>query len=602
MAASTVDNPERERAIRLKIDKIAERTENTSLPRLEQYWQNQRPFGGEMSKLLVEKMTFSSLPDAREGGALALSAFLMNSSNRNDLKNAGSLGACLEILYRTDVQHMAHTPHISNLVRSLHTLMDNDKQMQERLFLHPYGISLLNNLCRYCRGKDQELAMEVLKNLSLLKGGPATLLQNDCLDMLMSPELLYHSKTVRHSAATLIHRLVEYSPKSLSVTKLANITLDSDGNRKIDGYTEIQLLHAFLCHVDDLTNEKKQLSEVFTLLSHLIDEIKSETFENLDHMQLIIRCLLVASVDEKQVDFMLSNGLCTAMQYLVRTDFLLFKKKAHEIKSDEQTTVSSIKARLFTLQKGNKSKIRNKEGIDRSIGTLMALSLVMPEQSAVKSRNFDINILATQCALLIYENIIDQNIELVNEIVSSGTIPALLIRVGKGQATNERFNKPFMRFLHSLMRKVMLCQSHKGEHLAMVSKARTWGVVLTKDRPFHPMGSILNLNTNLSTQKAYQRSSGVLGIRVISDTLELLGVTPLLFSNLNMIVGLDMSVTSDTINCLSFLSFPMIAKELCQPDNLCSLLHLYNTHRGECFFPSLSLLCDVSTQNFMFDT
>jgi hypothetical protein len=456
----------KEKATRWKIKEISERTESTRLPRLDQYWENHNtPLGGDMSKLLVDRMTFSAFPKAREGGALALSAFLMNNSNRKDLKNAGSLGACVEILYRTDIQHTADSPHVSNLVRSLHTLMENDKVMQEKLFLHPDGIHLLNDLCKYCHAKDQHLAMEVLKFLSQLKGGPTALLLNDSLDMLMSPQLLYHNKTiisVRHIAANLIHKLVEFSPRVFSVSKLIDITLDSDGNRKIDGYTEIQLLHALLCHLDDLSKEKQYLPEVFTMLSHLIDEIKSETFETLDHMQLIIKCLLVASSDSKQVPFMLHEGLCTAMQYLVRTDFLLFKKKK-DLRNDD-TSVFSMKTRLIGLQRGGKRK--NKDSMNRSVGTLMALSLVMPELPPVKSRNFDINISATQSALLIYENImyiIDQRVELVKEIVASGTIPALLHRVGKapGQGANEKFNKPVMRFLHALMRVVMLVQPHK---------------------------------------------------------------------------------------------------------------------------------------------
>jgi hypothetical protein len=381
--------------------------------------------------------------------------------------------------------------------------------MQERFFLHPHGIRLLNNLCKYCRGNDQQLAMEVLKLVSQLKGGLTSLLENNSLDMLMSPELLYHNKTllvVRHSAASLIHRLVECAPKVLSVSNLIAVTLDEGGHRLIDSYTEIQLLHSFLCHVDDLSRTKQHLPAVFTLLSHLIDEVKSETFESLDHMQLIIRCLLVASEDPKQVDYMLSHGLCTAMQYLVRTDFLLFKRKSQNVRSEEQS-VSSMKRRLLSLQRGKQDKI--KEGMDRSLGTLMALSLVMPELPPVKSRNFDINISATQCALLIYEHIINQHIEIVNEIVSSGTIPGLLHRVGTGPATNDRFNKPVMRFLHALMHTVMLAQPHQGEHMSMVSKTCQWGITSSKSRPYYPLGH-LNLKNKIENVDE-ERAVGKLG-------------------------------------------------------------------------------------------
>lgn len=76
-------NPVREKSSRLKMIRISDRNNLESIPNLDQNYSIERkPFGEEMSKMLVDKMTFSTSHEGREGGALALSAFLMNTSNR----------------------------------------------------------------------------------------------------------------------------------------------------------------------------------------------------------------------------------------------------------------------------------------------------------------------------------------------------------------------------------------------------------------------------------------------------------------------------------------------------------------------------------------
>ena len=603
----------REYSTRLKIDRINDRTLGTVLPKLDEFWRTRSSVDEEMGKLLVNKSIFSNFPKAQESGAVALTTFLMNSGNRDELKHAGGLGAVIEMLRRVDVSNPSYNQgHVSNLIKSLHTLTDEDKQMQERLFAHPRGLGLINDLCFRCQGKDQLLAVEILKSLSNLKNGRLILLQNNTLDVLMSPELLSIHKvsvSVRHCAANLIFRLIDFSPRSLSVSRLIQVTLDQDEIRIIDGYTEVQLLQAFLVHLEDLTRANERLPEVFTLFGHMIDEMKSSTFENLDHLQLILRCCLLVSKDPLQVDFMLKRGLGISMQYLVRTDFLLFRKKMSVDKDSlvDDMTIHAMKSRLVGLQRG---KIQKKKAMDRTVGTLMALSLVMPEVHHEKSRNSEINIFTTESVLRMYTDMLTYKLDLVSELVSSGMIPALLVRVGRGHMINERYNKPVMSFLHSLLVKVMIAQPHRGELMAMITSSYAspgkipWGVYDYKERPFCRMGrlfvhepvinvarlpeDLVNMLNHhvLSTQL---RPNGLLDIRVISNTLHAQGVIELFFTNLRSAGATVPSEVSDSVKCLSLMFFPVIAKEICDPNILRKLLHMDSV----CFFPTLSLLCDI---------
>jgi hypothetical protein len=87
-------------------------------------------------------------------------------------------------------------------------LTENDREMLERLLNNEHGILVVNDLCQHSSGKNQFLAMEVMKFISELpdQQGMAALLHSKSLDVLMSPELLYHPSTktsVRHSACNL---------------------------------------------------------------------------------------------------------------------------------------------------------------------------------------------------------------------------------------------------------------------------------------------------------------------------------------------------------------------------------------------------------------
>jgi hypothetical protein len=193
---------------RLKIDRIKDRLDKTILPNLDEFWLQKDDLDLEMSRLMVDRMIFSTFPNAKQDGAAALSAFLMNTKNRDGLKNAGSFGAVIEMLWRADICKNSNSSHITNLVRSLYILTDGDRVMLERLLNNDHGIAVVNELCKYCSGKNQFLAMEVMKFITEMpdQQGMMAMLRGGSLDVLMSPELLYHHSTsisVRHTACNL---------------------------------------------------------------------------------------------------------------------------------------------------------------------------------------------------------------------------------------------------------------------------------------------------------------------------------------------------------------------------------------------------------------
>ena len=63
------------------------------------------------------------------------------------------------------------------------------------------------------------------------------------------------------------------------------IVLVSNGVRNVDGYIETQLLAALLHHLMWLAAHNTPLTGCRSVLVHLIDEVKDETFEDLDHVR-----------------------------------------------------------------------------------------------------------------------------------------------------------------------------------------------------------------------------------------------------------------------------------------------------------------------------
>lgn len=591
---------------RLRIDQISDRTSRTILPSIDEAYakSDSQTIDGGLSRTFIDQMTFSDYPGAKNDGAAAMSAFLMNSVNLNELKQSGSLGAVIELLRRTNVEKDPNSVHVENLVQSLHILTVRngveDKTILQRLLTNPHGAYTIVRLCRHTFGKIQSISMDILLALSTIENGMSTLIEHHVMAMLMSPELLYRKGTllnVRHSAAKLIYQIVSSYPNLFSVEKFISLTLASDGTRRIDGYMEIQLLQSFLIHLSWLQSHGKTLPIVFTLFDHLIDELQSEAFEHLDHMQLIVRAITMASDDPTQLDFMIDHGLGSALQYLVKTDFLLFRKKHVKVSGKES------EKQIETMKKKKYKRLSIQDSGERPTRTLLALSVINGKDTSAGGSNDEINYFATKSAINTFENIMQHRVDIISEIVTSGLLPALLFRVGVGVERDVRFNKLMVSFLFNMLKTIVLEQEKKGA-VAMTQKRISSLAILPRERKFVRHGQSIEEVKVGGTKTSGNKSGGgklfstnrggptvaVTDMRAVSNTMHAQGVTSVL---LQSIFTDDISLVKEAILCISVLSFSVIEEELTKEENVRRIIFLLNNRSEVGFFPLLSLFVEI---------
>jgi hypothetical protein len=474
--------------VRMRMERLEERTTSTVLPPIEDLFRTMDP-DQNLTKALVESMTFSNYSGAKQATASALKGMLGNTKNLKDLRESGFIGSLLEVIRRTDVKNEPRTQHVENLVTSLYTLLENDSDMMERLVAHPFGVKTVIRLCKYTENRLQAMCFDMLEWVHAQ--GPHVLLQLDILKVLLHPIFMYKKTTtvdVRHRAAHMIALLTPYSPSHFNVDIFNKLLVDPDavdsngkskesggvGRRRIDGYMEMQLLSSFLCHMSWRDRHSKgPLNHVLTIVAFLISEVKAESFETVEHMQQIMRILVVLSSDYKHADYMWNNSLGSALQYLVRTDFSLFRKKSGKSTGSQEEEKRKI-AELRAASKASGASKRKSilDTGERDASTLMFMNIIKPTTTGA-SRNEDINLFCTRYVAILYENIMNIKIEIIHDLVSTGIVGAFLLRVGSGSDRDPRFNKIVSHFIHQLLLKVMVNQSHKGYHLAFLRLVKT---------------------------------------------------------------------------------------------------------------------------------
>jgi len=335
---------------------------------------------------------------------------------------------------------------------------------------NPHGWGTLIRLSRLCQGAQQAQAFAMMCMLAQLDDGMNQLIRHRILKVLMTPEFLFRPTTlvsVRHEASKLIKEAALIAPHRFPVDAFAQLAYDEKtGTRRIDGTMEMHLLTGFLAHLSWREKSNKgPLPRVFVLFKYFINEVMAEEFESLEHMQQIMRACIMVSGDPKHISFLMDNYLQQMLQYIVRTDFSLFQK-AHKKTVDSE---SSERAKLKAIAERCKTKRKSiLDDGERPKATLMFLSLVKPEKQFVV-RNNDINFITTRYVTILFENIIEYRMDVISAIVASGLIPALLFRVGKGTDRDVRFNKLVIHLLYHMLSKVMLYQSHGGNHLSLAT-------------------------------------------------------------------------------------------------------------------------------------
>jgi hypothetical protein len=272
---------------------IQKRTEASTMPPLDNLFSTFAKKGNAtISKDVVEKVYFAGFPS--KDASMSLSALSMNSRNIPGMRESGSLGVVIEMLRRVDFDCRTDTTHIADLVRSVSILTEDD-ETQERLMTNPYGVGAILRLCINTTGRVQEKIFNVLDSMCRTDVGMEIFLQHQVFEVLLSPEMLYRASTmstVKIGTAQLINRVSTLRPEEFPVALLEQVMI-IDGVRTVDGAIEMQLLSALLSHLTWLTNEHRFLTDCTSIFVHLINEIKAETFEDLEHVSALcsIICL-----------------------------------------------------------------------------------------------------------------------------------------------------------------------------------------------------------------------------------------------------------------------------------------------------------------------
>ena len=616
------------------MERIEERTASTRMPPIAQLYRTV-PEDPDFMKLMVENMTFSDYPGAKLGNASSLSSFLMNSNNIAELRASGCLGAILEILRRTDLERDPSSEDVSGLVTSLHIITKGDPEVQRRLMNHPTGLSSVLRLCKHTHGKLQVLSFDMLEWLGKLEmDSQQKLLDRNIIKTLLKPAFMYRSSTlpeVRRRAAQMVRSLTSGSPDRMRIYDFAEICVDEFGERRIEGEMEMLLLSStvnFLQWWRANKPAKIHVPKIFVLFRHLLAEIIAEDFESIEHMLLILRCCSLVSTDPKHIRFMLANGLGPALQYLVRTDFNLFRPKAKKANSGGDGGGGGGNDRDMLRKIASKFKTKKRSVMDtgeRAASTLLFLAMVKPKQGGPATKHHDdINLTVTKYVCNLYENIFTYDTVVIAELVGSGLVPALVFRVGKGKDRDLRFNRFVIHFLHQLFYQVTLAQAHRGFHMSQFKSSVENGGAGSKRAFFWPRGQTpppppppveeelddasraaaeeeaaakaasqaSTTGDDVAAVHARRMKEQSTDLDVVSNTLYAHGVADLLFATLASPLLEDPTVVREGIATLAMMRYAVINDTAILDENRDALFLIYRS-RSDCFYQFLFLLCEM---------
>lgn len=281
----------------------------------------------------------------------------------------------------------------------------------------------------------------------------------------------------------------------------------------------------------------------------------------------ILRCILLLSREKRQINFMLRNGLGLVLQYIVKTDFELWRKP------------------IMTVKRGTRTGNRTSS---KSSSHLLLGAIRSAPMKASKLE--EVNYKSTRYAIQIYENIMEYDISEISEIVTSGLISGMLFRVGRGQHIDQRFNRLVVHFVREIL--VLVSISQNNESMALESTSCEIGSKRRKRKKFQrgdavtkalEEGNIVEVSTLAPVEHKTD-------IRSVSTTLHSQGVTGLF---LQCILGADdVELVSEAMAGLSLLHFPCIVADVCS-ESVMGKICFYCLTRYDCFFPGLSLVCEV---------
>jgi hypothetical protein len=268
-----------------RIAVIEKRTYETVIPPLEALFSTYAKEGNpKLTKDLVEQVYFSSFP-AHDASA-TFSALSMNKQNIDGLRKSGTLGVVVEMLGRLNLEYHQIGDHVTDLVRAISILTEDD-DTRHRLLLHPRAICDLLKLCKNSCGVNQDKIFQVIEKLCTTSEGINIFLDKNIYPTLLSYELLLRPSTllhVRHQTAALVLKITNHDASLFPVLTLQEI-LTREDQCQVDGYIEVQLLNSLHAFLNWIQSEGKAFPSCPALMSHLVNQIKTESFVDLEHVR-----------------------------------------------------------------------------------------------------------------------------------------------------------------------------------------------------------------------------------------------------------------------------------------------------------------------------
>jgi hypothetical protein len=275
---------------------------------------------------------------------------------------------------------------------------------------------------------------------------------------------------------------------------------------------------------------------------------------------------MIVSRDNVQGHVFMENNLGVALQYVVRTDFELWRK-----------VQPNSCGRPHTSGTGGAPKKKS--------GTQATLDIIRGNAGKKTRKIDDINFKTTRLVVLIYENVMKLGLHVVGNIVSSGLISGLLFRVGTGKNVDRRFLRLVTHFLYLLLVMVAMEYPFHARPMSMVRQSKPKG---------YTRGGMSKTHCPEDEEVTFLKSDGdslnavheAIDIRSVSNKLHVQGVTQLLVYCLE---GDEYECVSDAMTSLAAMSFQVIKSDVMKENILHKICH-YTLLRSDCFFEGLQLL------------
>jgi hypothetical protein len=568
-----------------RIEQLGKRTEETILPPIDKVFERMSGLDSDFCKDVIDKIYYSNYPGAKERGASTLRSFTTNKNSVQVMKDSGAVGAVIEMLKNLAIPEDIHSQHATNLITSLHTFAKDDKKVYLSLLTNDEVIPMLLGLCFNSSGNMQELVFDVLESLASVSSegleGTDLLIEAGACDTILTPELLYRHSTllsVRRRATALLLKLVTRKPSALAIHSLGDLVLTEIGTRRIDGQMEIHILSCINRYLADPANPMEPHQKIFP---YFTNEIKNETFDGLDHLELLLKCVLIVSVRHEHIDYLLEAGdLIVTLQHVVKTDFQ-FASSA-ESYGLAKPNIEHLKQRKT---KGGVVKFDQ-----RPKSTLICVSLVKPEPAPKERsrRGNDINYQTTRVALQIYQNVMEYKPDVISSLVSSGLVAALMHRIGSGREIDYRFNKLMVRFLYLLVLKVKTASLGEGGHFIGLTTIRKKLSSYMNSAAEDSMAGVDTKQLSLEKEVKFEKVPIHKDLKMISRLLVTQGVTLVFTASMSRTD--DEALILDALVTLSVMSFESVAPYLFDEGGSRLAAMSYIGHsRSDCFFPVVAI-------------